>query len=359
MSDRIHVTQSYIPEWDEFAKYCKQAFDNKWLTNNGSLVMQLRREISDYLGCKNVSVVSNGTIALQLPLKNIELGEIITTPYSYVATINAILWEGHKPVFVDIDKSTWCIDANSIKAKITRHTKAILATHVYGIPCDVKLIEEIAKEYGLIVIYDAAHAFGVEYKGKSLLNYGDYSTLSMHATKLFHSAEGGLIVCKDEEQLDQMDKMKSFGHKGDIYYGLGINGKMSELHAAMGLAVLPKVPELIEQRKIRVDLYEELLADSPIQRPSIPVSTNYNYSYFPVLFKNAEKRSQVEKELEKNNVFARRYFYPSLNTLDHVEGQSECSISEDYAQRVLCLPLYANLSLEDVTRIAKIIVSVV
>ena len=353
----INVTKTYLPPFEEYTSILKRAWDKAWITNNGELVQELEVKLKEYLAVKNLWFTCNGTVVLQMALKALNITkEVITTPFSYVATTNAILWEGCTPVFVDIDPQTFCIDAVKIEAAITNDTQAILATHVYGIPCDVEAIEAIAKKHGLKVIYDGAHAFGVIYKGKSLLNYGDISTCSFHATKLFHTVEGGCIICNDNELAEKLFLYRSFGHIGDDYYFIGINGKNSEFHAAMGLAILPKVPDIIAERKRIFEIYDVLL-------PSILTKLNYkkmdfdfNYSYYPIIFENENILLETKTKLFENEISTRRYFYPSLNTLPQVkEHFYPCPISEDISARVLSLPLYPGLTERDINHIVDII----
>jgi dTDP-4-amino-4,6-dideoxygalactose transaminase len=281
--------------------------------------------------------------------------EVITTPFSYVATTNTILWEGCTPIFVDIDPRTLCIDANKIEAAITCDTQAILATHVYGIPCNIEMIDTIAKKFNLKVIYDAAHAFGCTYKGKSLLSYGDISTCSFHATKVFHTVEGGCIIANDDAISKQLFLYRSFGHIGDDYFCMGINAKNSELHAAMGLCILPKLPEIISARKNGFDRYNQLLNFKKLQQPSFEKNLQYNYSYYPVIFNSEEVLLKVKEMLIKSNISVRRYFYPSLNQLPFTSNVQLCPVSEDVSKRVLSLPLYADLPDKDIIRICTII----
>ena len=354
----IAVTKTFLPPFEEYTTQLKRAWDKAWITNNGELVNELEAKLKEYLGVKHLLFCTNGTIVLQMALKVLGLSkEIITTPFSYVATTNAILWEKCKPVFVDINKNDFCIDVTKIEAAITKDTEAILATHVYGYPCDVEAIENIAAKYNLKVIYDAAHSFAAEYKNKQVLSYGDISTCSFHATKLFHTVEGGCIITNDDAIAEQLILFRSFGHIGDNYYSLGVNGKNSEFHAAMGLCNLPHLPSIIDRRKIISELYGELLSGT-ITRPHPLDLTVYNYAYFPVVFKNEEQLLLVKKTLEENNIFSRRYFYPSLNKLPFIENASSCPVSEDISSRVLCLPLYDSLTLDEVKEICRIILSV-
>jgi dTDP-4-amino-4,6-dideoxygalactose transaminase len=348
----INVTKTYLPSFEEYTTVLRRAWDKAWITNNGELLQELELKLKEYLGVEHLMYCGNGTIVLQMALKALNITkEVITTPFSYVATTNAILWEGCQPVFVDIDPQTFCIDANKIEAAITENTQAILATHVYGIPCDIEKIQLIADKYKLKVIYDAAHAFGCEYKGKSLLNYGDIITCSFHATKLFHTVEGGCIICKEEEVAKKISLYRSFGHVGDNYYSMGINAKNSEFHAAMGLCILPKVEDIILKRKETFEAYSTYL---DLQRPIINHTFKYNYAYYPVVFDTEEILLKVREALLKGDITTRRYFYPSLNTLPFIL-YNECIVSESISKRVLALPIYYDLSNSDVERIARII----
>ncbi len=316
----INVTQTFLPPVEEYIGYLQQIWDLKWLTNRGKLIQELEIKLRDYLGVKNLLTVSNGTIALQVAIKALGLkGEIITTPFSYVATVSSIVWENCEPVFVDIDENFLTLDETKIEAAITEKTTAILATHVYGNPCSVEAIQAIAEQHNLKVIYDAAHCFGVKYKGESILNWGDISTLSFHATKLFHTGEGGGIVCKDEELAHKIFYHHNFGHNGpEEFFGLGVNAKLSELNAAMGLSVFPYLGEIIEKRKQISDLYDSLLAETNLRKPLIREETDFNYAYYPVIFPNQEQLLKAQKTLNAEQIFPRRYFYPSLNKLPYV-----------------------------------------
>lgn len=354
----INVTKTYLPELGEYTKYLEKIWKNAWVTNNGPMLVELEAGLKKEFGVKHLFFTGNGTIAIQIAIKAMGLtGEIITTPFSYVATTTSILWENCKPVFVDIDKETCCINPNLIESKITPDTQAILATHVYGIPCHVEAIEKTAKKHHLKVIYDAAHCFGTIYKNKPLPSYGDISTLSFHATKIFHTIEGGAILTNDDELAKKIVLYRSFGHIGDDYFSFGINGKNSELHAAMGLCLLPKVPDFINRRKELSQLYDALLPGTLI-RPHVPENTTYNYSYYPVILKSEEELLKLKTNLEKNGIFPRRYFYPSLNKLPYLQGEP-CPVSEDYSLRVLCLPLFYELGTEDIVRICSIVNEVV
>ncbi len=353
---RVNVTKTFLPPYKEYEEYVKEIWACDQLTNQGPLLQTFEAEVSKLLDVSNLHFVSNGTVALQLAIRALGIteGQIITTPFTYVATVSSILWERCEPVFVDIDPQTLCIDADKIEAAITSETKAIMPVHVFGIPCDVEKIETIAKKYNLKVIYDGAHAFGVDYKGKSLLSRGDVSTCSFHATKLFHTVEGGCVIARDASVSAEVELMKHFGHVGDDHYTLGINAKASELHAAMGLCNLKYLEANIEERKRLTKLYESLLGDK-FERPVIPVEVTYNYSYLPVIFKSEAELVEKTKTLNEQGIYPRRYFYPSLNTLSYVKNKQACPISEDIASRVLCLPLYIGLDDEIITRICEII----
>lgn len=352
----IPVTKSFLPPIEEYTKQVQRAYDNAWLTNRGELVLELEQKLKNYLGVQNILITNNGTIPLQIALKLLgNGGEIITTPFSYVATTAAIVWENCTPVFVDIHPEYLTIDESKIEAAITPQTTCILATHVFGNPCNVEEIERIAQKHNLKVIYDGAHAFGVKYKGKSIFEYGDISTCSFHATKLFHTGEGGAIFCKDPELAHQVYYSHNFGHNGPLeFYGLGINGKISELQAAMGLAVFPYLPEIIRNRQRAVNFYNSRLHDHGIQRMEIFPGTEWNFSYYPILLKNEEKLLELESLLKENNIFPRRYFYPSLNSLTYVNKKT-LLISESIANRILCLPLYSEIKKKDIDKIAEII----
>jgi len=352
----IAVTKTFLPPFEEYTEILKRAWDKAWITNNGELLLELESKLSSYLGVKNVLFCGNGTIVLQLAIKAMNItGEVITTPFSYVATTNALLWENCTPVFVDIESSSFCIDVDKIEAAITPKTQAILATHVYGNPCDVEKIAAIAQKHNLKVIYDGAHAFGATYKGKQVLAYGDVSTCSFHATKILHTVEGGCLATDNDELADQLRLIRSFGHVGDDYYAAGINGKNSEFHAAMGLANLPYLPSIIESRKQASEMYDTLLAPLGLQRPVALEGTTYNYAYYPVLFKNEASLLAIKDSLQANGIVPRRYFYPSLNTLPYLKDKSSCPVSEDVAARVLCLPLFFGMENENLIFICNII----
>ncbi|MET7256651.1 DegT/DnrJ/EryC1/StrS family aminotransferase [Dyadobacter jiangsuensis] len=353
----INVTKTFLPDQEEYLQYVRGIWERGYLTNNGPLLQKLEGQLKEYLKVDHLYFCGNGTIVLQIAIKALELkGEIITTPFSYVATSNAILWENCTPVFVDIDPATFNINPELIEAAITPATSAILATHVYGNPCDIEAIEAIAKKHDLKVIYDAAHAFGVTYKGKSLLSYGDLSTCSFHATKVFHTIEGGALISNHPELDRKLHLLRAFGHQGDEHYEFaGINGKNSEFHAAMGLVNLPQVPAIIQARKEVFAAYDSLLNWDILFKPTLSTDIEYNYAYYPVVFPSEAVMFKVMDALKVEEIIPRRYFYPSLNTLSFMPRQIACPVSEDIAARVLSLPLYVGLPFEDIERISRII----
>ena len=340
----IPVTRPFSPPIEEYQAFLKGIWDRNWYTNNGPLVLQLEQELKDHLDVSNLSYVSNGTIALQIAIKALSITkEIITTPFSYVATTSSIVWEGCTPVFVDIDPQTLNIDPTKIEDAITIDTQAILATHCFGNPCDIDAIEKIAKKYNLKVIYDAAHCFATKYKGKSVFSYGDISTVSFHATKLYHTIEGGAVITSDSDVSKRISYMRNFGHDGpDKYNGVGINGKNSEFHAAMGLLNLRYVDEILASRKRQFEYYINGINSLNISMPKKDKNSILNNSYFPILFKSNSDMMLTLSALNSNNIFPRRYFYPSLNSLSYVSGK--CPISESVASRILCLPMFHDLT---------------
>lgn len=356
----INVTKSNLPPFDEYVEYLRGIWDRNYITNFGPLSLELEKKLKEEFQSSYLFFLCNGTIALQIAIKALDLkGEIITTPFSYVATTSTIAWESCTPVFADIEENTLTINPAEIEKKITDKTSAIMATHVYGNPCDVDSIEKIAQKYNLKVIYDAAHCFGVKYKGKSLVNYGDVSTLSFHATKIFNTVEGGAVITQNPDIAKKLAYLRNFGHKTpDVdFWGIGINGKNSELHAAMGLCNLPRVKESIKKRKTLSSFYDEmLLENTPLKKIQIRDGTEYNFAYYPIIFPSEKILLEVKNKLNENSIFPRRYFYPSLNTLNYVD-KAEVPISEDISKRILCLPFYDDLSYDDIELISDIIKS--
>jgi dTDP-4-amino-4,6-dideoxygalactose transaminase len=320
----INVTKTFFPPLEEYNEQLQRIWKNEWLTNRGELLQELEAKVNDYLGTSNVIIMNNGTVPLQIALKILgEKGEVITTPFSYVATSAAIVWESCIPVFVDIHPEYLTIDETKIESAITTKTTAILATHVFGNPCNIEIIEAIANKHNLKVIYDAAHCFGVTYHGKSIFEYGDVSTCSFHATKLFHTGEGGALFCKDQTLRHKMFYSHNFGHNGPLeFFGLGINGKISELQAAMGLTVLPHMNAILAARKKVVALYDEHIEFSRITTLKLRAGTEWNYSYYPVVFESELQLLEVQDALNAAQIFPRRYFYPSLNTIEYTKGNT-------------------------------------
>lgn len=353
----INVTKTYLPTLEDYNSYLQKIWESGWLTNNGSCLQTLESKLVKRFKTKHVIIVSNATLGLQIAIKAMGLtGEIITTPFSYVATTSSIVWEKCKPVFVDICPTSLTIDPQLIEAKITKQTQAILTTHVYGIPCDITTINQIAKKYKLKVIYDAAHCFDVQVENNPIVNFGDASIVSFHATKLFHTCEGGAIVTNNTKLAKTMHYLRNFGHNGpEAFWGEGTNSKMSELHAAMGLCVLPTVRRRVESLKRLTRVYDSHLDWSRLRKPKADIKYRHNYSYYPVIFPSESSLKKCQEKLNDNNVFPRRYFYPALTRLPYVEAQS-APIAEDISKRVMCLPLYSELEptwIEQITRIVN------
>jgi dTDP-4-amino-4,6-dideoxygalactose transaminase len=352
----IPVTKPFLPPKEDFIQYLNDIWQRQWITNNGLLVNDLELKLKKYLGLPHMLFLSNGTVALQIAIKALGLkGEIITTPFSYVATTSSILWEGCKPVFVDIEEDTLNINPILIEAAITSNTSAILATHVFGNPCAVEKIQEIADRHHLKVIYDAAHCFGTKYKGKSIFTFGDISTTSFHATKLFHTVEGGAVFCQNPDLLKKMSLMRNFGHiSPESFEEVGINGKNSEFHAAMGLSNLVYIDSILDHRKKLCGHYDTWLRRDGIWHQVVGEETTYNYAYYPVIFDSEDQTLQVLKNLEGHWITPRRYFFPSLNTVP-IFNPMQCPVSESISSRILCLPLYHTLSPSEVDFVCRII----
>jgi len=358
----INVTKTYLPDKEKYKSYIDQIFDSGKLTNHGNQYWELERRLKEYLGVENLLLVSNGTLALQIAYKVLGLkGDVLTTPFSFVATTSTLVWEGLQPIFVDIDKESLNLDANKIEKQITQKTSAIVATHVFGNACDIEQIEWIAKRHKLKVVYDAAHAFGVNYDGSSILNQGDATAISFHSTKLFHTIEGGAIVFKDPEMYKRAKRAINFGiiSENEIN-GLGINSKLNEFQSAMGLCVLDDIDKILNQRKEKYDNYiKELSNIKNIGYQKRNERSTNNYSYFPVLFENEEVLLKTVKELNQNDIYPRRYFNTSLDTLNYLESNQVMNISRDVSKRILCLPFYDSLEVEDQHKIVGIIRKVV
>lgn len=354
----INVTKPNLPPLEEYVEIIKGIWDRNWLTNNGPLVNELELRLKEYLDVKHLLYLNNGTIALQFALKALDLtpnSEIITTPFSFIATTSSIVWEGFKPIFVDIEENTLNINPDLIEAAITENTTAILATHVFGNPCNIDTIDKVAKKHNLKVIYDAAHCFGTKYRGRSVFEFGDISTTSFHATKLFHTIEGGAVFTQNPELLRKMSYMRNFGYNGpEDFECVGINGKNSEYHAAMGLCNLKIVDNILKDRKKLSSIYSEYFKSSGILKISTQADAEFNFAYYPILLNSEQQLLKLVNELNGNYVYPRRYFYPSLNTVSYA-GNQKTAISEDISKRILCLPLFYTMTKEDVDFISRIV----
>jgi len=340
----IPVTKVRMPDKKTFLKYVDKIYENGWITNSGPLVQEFEKKLADFLGVRNVVLVANGTTALEIAYRTLGLnGDVITTPFSAVATTSSLVAAGLNPIFVDIDPETFSIDVDKIEEKITPETTAIVPVHIFGYPCQIEAIEKIAKKHDLKVIYDAAHAFNIDYKNESILNHGDISILSFHATKIFHSIEGGALIINDDSLVEKAHRIVRFGFEdAETVKDLGINGRMNEFEAAMGLTMLEEISEVISLRKIIHDRYRDELKDI-VTLPRLDTNATLNYSYFPVVFKDEKEMRKVRSALEKHDIYPRRYFYPSLDTLPYIEPKQFCPISRDICSRILALPLYSEL----------------
>lgn len=366
MNKKITVTSPLLPDLQEFIPYLEDIWDRKWVTNNGFYHKELEKKLAEYLGVEFISLFTNGTLPLITALQALDIhGEVITTPYSFVATTHSLLWNGIKPVFVDIDPKTCNLDPEKIEAAITEKTTAIMPVHCYGIPCDVEKIQAIAEKYNLKVIYDAAHTFGVKINGKSILEYGDMSTLSFHATKVYNTLEGGALVVRSAEMKQKIDFLKNFGFAGETtVLAPGINSKMDEVRAAFGLLNLKQVDQAIDARKVISDLYREGLKDvEGVRLLAEPQGVRNNYSYFPIFIEEKEygmSRDALYFKLQEENIFGRRYFYPLISQFmmykDLESARPEnIPVATRIAEEVLCLPIYYGLENQDVERIIEII----
>jgi dTDP-4-amino-4,6-dideoxygalactose transaminase len=361
----IYVTQPYLPPLDEFLPYLEQIWENKWLTNAGPFHQEFEKTLAEYLGVEHIALFANGTLALVTALQALRItGEVITTPFSFVATAHSLLWNGIKPVFVDIDPETFNLDPNKIEAAITPQTTALLPVHIYGKPCDVDRIQAIADLYGLKVIYDAAHAFGVINRGHSILSHGDLSILSFHATKTFTTFEGGAIICSDAKTKKRIDDLKNFGFHDEVtVVAPGINGKMNEVQAAFGLLQLKHIDKAIARRReIDTQYRKGLLSISGIRFPLLPVDTTYNYSYFPILVESefSLSRDELYGKLRQYGIYARRYFYPLISEFPMYRGMISASadnlnVALRISRKILCLPIYPNLTDEQVSLVVDVI----
>lgn len=353
----IPVNKPYLPNFSKYSKYLEQAYTRNWLTNNGPLVQELKLRLEDYLGVKNLMPVANGTLSMQIAYKVFELkGNAVTTPFTFIATSSSLQWEHICPVFADIDSNSYGLSLDTVKKHINSETTAVVPVHVYGNPCDVDAFELLRESTGLKIIYDAAHAFGVKVNGKSVLHYGDASSLSFHATKVFHCVEGGAVIFRNSDDYERAMFMTNFGidtSDGSIV-SAGINTKMSEVHAAMGLAVLEDIDLILAHRTALFELYLKELTGY-VRFPVWHEKSNYNGAYMAVTFSSAKQCSKVLEGLKNQNIIARRYFAPSLNTLDiYREHQTDsCPISEHVASATICLPLYFNMTEKEVIHVCN------
>jgi dTDP-4-amino-4,6-dideoxygalactose transaminase len=341
----IPFGKPYFPPIDHYQAMMHRIWANGWFTNQGPLAEELESSLKQYLHTPHLLFIANGTLALQFIIRAFGRGgEVITTPFSYVATTSAIVWEGCTPVFADIDPLTLNIDPKSVEQAITPRTTAILATHVFGNPCNVDALHQIAQKHGLALLFDAAHCFGARWQGKSLVCYGDAAICSLHATKVYHTVEGGLVYCPQPDTLAQIDLMRNFGHDGpERFSGLGINGKNSEVHAAMGLVNLPLLTQVIAERRAISERYDALLAHLPVRKPTLDAGLEYNYAYYPLIFENEQAAEHAMQVLAEKGIGTRRYFHPMLYNLPYVQRHHPLPVAEALSGCILCLPLYNGL----------------
>lgn len=356
----INVTKTFLPNKEKLLRHIDEIYENNWVTNYGPLVQRLEKRLAEYLGVKNIVLVSNGTVALEIAYRTLGIkGFVVTTPFSFVATTSSLVTNGLLPIFADINPHTFNIDPDTIEEVITPNTSAILGVHVFGNACEVEKIDTIAKKYNLNVIYDAAHAFGVKHKGESVLNYGDISTLSFHATKLFHTIEGGALIINDDSLVEKARYLINFGIENtESIPELGTNAKMNEFEAAMGLCVLDDLEQIKNNRKKIVEQYRTELAGF-VQFQEWNQNATENYSYFPIILQSEQQLKQIEIALNAKQVFPRRYFYPSLDTLSYIEPKQYCQHSRDISSRILCLPVFAELTTTQQKSIIEIIKRVI
>lgn len=364
----IYVTRPFLPRREDFCERLKEIWESKWLTNNGPVVKRFAKQLSSYFETNNLCLFNNGTLALQIALQGMEIsGEVITTPFTFVATTHALFWNKIRPVFVDIEPNYYTLDPKKVETAITPWTSAILAVHVYGHPCRLNDLADIARRHKLMLIYDAAHAFGVKVGGKSIAHFGDLSMFSFHATKLYHSIEGGMLTFKDSGIKQKFDYLKNFGFESEIEVVMpGTNAKMNEFQALMGEMILDHIDRLISQRKELYEQYRELLRNVPGIRliPPLPTDVDYNYAYMPIEVDEKDfgvSRDKLYEELKKYNVFTRRYYYPLLCDFPcyrAITVNDSLSVARLAASKILTLPIYYDLSLEDVQKICNIIIAI-
>jgi dTDP-4-amino-4,6-dideoxygalactose transaminase len=353
----VPVTKTVVPDFSVYEKYLQQLFATRHLTNHGALARRLEAELAARLSVPHFGLCANGTLALQLGLHVAGLAgkEVVTTPFSYAATLSALLWEGCGVVFADIDEETLCLDPASVSGKISPRTAGLVPVHIYGNICDVDALSAVARENGLRILYDAAQSFGSLYRGRGVPDFGDCAACSFHATKIFHTVEGGGLVTHTREEHEAFTLLRAYGHVGDTHVRPGINAKLSELHAAMGLSLLDGVGENIAGRKKISRMYDAVLPADGLRRPALRAGLTHNHAYYPVIFDSEKRLLKVTEHLNRENIFPRRYFYPALNTLPYLKKTQPCPTAESIAPRVLCLPLYAEMEESIVERIARII----
>ncbi|MDR2123638.1 MAG: DegT/DnrJ/EryC1/StrS family aminotransferase [Desulfovibrio sp.] len=346
-----------VPDFATYAQYVEDMLASRHLTNAGVCVLQLESKLEAYLRVPYFGLCANGTLALQIGLHVAGLAgkEVVTTPFSYVATLSALLWERCSVVFADIDEETLCLDPASVSGRITPRTAGLVPVHIYGNICDVEALSAVAGQNGLRILYDAAQSFGSLFAGRSLLDFGDYAACSFHATKVFHTVEGGGLVMRVRKDRDAFSLLRACGHYGDTHVRPGLNAKLSEPHAAMGLCLLERAADNIAGREKVSRMYDDLLPPERLRRPALRPGLTYNYAYYPVIFDSETLLLRVQERLNRENIFPRRYFYPALNTLPYLDKRQSCPVAESLAPRVLCLPLYAELEEKTAARIARII----
>jgi dTDP-4-amino-4,6-dideoxygalactose transaminase len=356
----INVTKTYLPSREKYKEYVDEIYASGWITNNGIMVQRLEKRLAEYLGVKNIVLVANGTLALEIAYRTLDIkGSVITTPFSFVATTSSLVTNGLNPIFADIDAQTLCINPNNIESLITPNTSAILPVHIFGNTCEVEAIDDIAKRHNLKVIYDAAQAFGIEYKGDSLLKYGDISTLSFHATKIFHTIEGGALIINDDHLVKKARYLMNFGIKNaESIPELGINAKMNEFEAAMGLCMLDEMDNVLKRRKEVYRYYKEALKNI-VSIPHVDRYGTKNYSYFPIVLRDEVERLTLQKALNSEDIYPRRYFYPSLDTLNYINPKQFMPISRDISTRVLALPIYPDIQRDIQEKIIEVIIKIV
>ena len=354
----INVTKTYLPSKENYKKYIDEIYASGWITNNGPMVKLLEKRLAEYLGVKNIILVSNGTVALEIAYRTLGIdGDVITTPFSFVATTSSLVTNGLNPIFADIDSQTLNLNADNIENRLTRKTSAIVPVHVFGNGCEIDKIAAIAKKNNLKVIYDAAHAFGVKYKGESILNFGDISTLSFHATKLFHTIEGGALIINDDTLVEKARYLINFGiESAESIPELGTNAKMNEFEAAMGLCILDEMEIVTKARKKVFQLYEKELVGK-VKFQEINKDCTLNHSYFPVILKSEAQLLKVQKVLNQYDIYPRRYFYPSLDTLDYIDPKQFMPNSRKISSKILCLPMYPELKVKHQKNIIEILIN--